>query len=669
MDELLTNVFASEITGVDAVFETDAMSVSYTIINGVAWYAGEGKLYDRKYESLKQSIQLADASLYTTGDDGEPPLFRFSLIPNDDFYDVYQTRGPIVATVVVLGSILLTISVFFLYDFFVRREFNAKRELLEARRQFMRFVSHEVRTPLNAVSMGLDLMQTEIAQDLGFDSPTCLKASIEFGESHEKTICKKQPLGGSPLCDEESPVLSSSLSSSTSTQGGLFSLLETKGSESPRKSAPTDQISTQKGSDSATPSSSTTSHTGLFSVSETDGLGCPSNAASNDTIPIKKAQAWFQLSQEIQSNAQGAVDILNALLNYDKIEQGTLQLGLEVISMWQLLEKAVMEFKLPASHKQVNLSVSFGAEGTDVDPTCRYLRPRDLPSAIRHLNVIGDSVRLTQVLRNLMSNALKFTPAEGSVHVEALYVAQHPPASERETSASGKDRRGQAAISDRSMEQAIELQKGEIVSGVPHGYVRIKVADTGAGMSSDQVARLFQDGVQFNVNELQAGGGSGLGLYIAKGIVKQHDGALTAYSEGLGHGTTFEMVLPLWDVAGSSSSFSPDTSAIGRVRNESYSSLTELDMTNMGSEDFSHHFDDSTTALSSSKTTLQRTEASPKKILVVDDVKSNRKLLMRLLQNNGHKCDEAENGQQAIDMVKEARSSEAPYDSVLLDCK
>jgi signal transduction histidine kinase len=71
--------------------------------------------------------------------------------------------------------------------------------------------------------------------------------------------------------------------------------------------------------------------------------------------------------------------------------------------------------------------------------------------------------------------------------------------------------------------------------------VLVSVTDTGAGMTPDQLTKLFRDGVQFNVNTLQAGKGSGLGLYIAKGIVEQHGGTLTADFKGLGCGTSFTM--------------------------------------------------------------------------------------------------------------------------------
>ena len=71
--------------------------------------------------------------------------------------------------------------------------------------------------------------------------------------------------------------------------------------------------------------------------------------------------------------------------------------------------------------------------------------------------------------------------------------------------------------------------------------------DSGAGMTQDQLNKLFGKGVQFNVNELQHGNGSGLGLYISKGIVEQHNGQLLCKSKGLGCGTSFMMRMPVYD--------------------------------------------------------------------------------------------------------------------------
>ena len=618
--ELLENVFAEGVSGVDAVFESDARSVSYTIVNGVAQDVGEGQIFDPKYENQRQCIEMIDPTLHT--DDGLPPKsFKFCLSPNDDFYEVYQTENPVVATMVVVMSIVVTIFVFLVYDFFVRREFHANGELLEARRQFMRFVSHEVRTPLNAVSMGLDLMQSEVAQALGFDTATCFRASHEYDENHlHNNITLDSMEKGR---DEAAPLV-------------LFQQL----SNPPMShNKPSEKVGDDVKAGSKIP----------IPPMESD-----SATTIDSTISPQIAREWFQLTQEIQGNAQGAVDILNDLLNYDKIEQGTLHLGLDVLSVWTLLETAILEFKLPASSKQVQLSVSFGQEELHAQNQVPVVpRARDLPSDIRHLKVIGDSVRLTQVLRNLMSNALKFTSKGGSVKVEARYL---PPSGVRQS---------RRLLFTAPHERTIELQKGRAVTGIEHGQIQVKVTDTGAGMSQDELARLFQDGVQFNANELQAGGGSGLGLYIAKGIVEQHEGYLTASSEGIGHGTCFRMVLPLWSLSSETSmseGSSSEKADLEAVRlSDHWDSAQAKENARPSRDSTSKAPSGSTAALSPSKHTPSL------HVLVVDDVKSNRKLLKRLLENNGHQCGEAEDGSVAVQRVKEAALSGHPFNCILLD--
>ena len=182
VDELLQNVFGDEISGIDAVFQTDDVAVTFTIINGEPIFLGQGDLHNRNYDKYRQRIELVDRDLFTDNS----PVFWLSLSPNDDFASVYETNNPKVATIVTVSIIVWTSMFFFLYDFCVRKEFLAKRELLDARRQFMRFVSHEVRTPLNSVSMGLELLQAELAKMLGCNSVAALQNKHWKTQSHEE---------------------------------------------------------------------------------------------------------------------------------------------------------------------------------------------------------------------------------------------------------------------------------------------------------------------------------------------------------------------------------------------------------------------------------------------------------------------------------------------------
>jgi CheY-like chemotaxis protein len=183
------------------------------------------------------------------------------------------------------------------------------------------------------------------------------------------------------------------------------------------------------------------------------------------------------------------------------------------------------------------------------------------------------------------------------------------------------------------------LKKGEKVSLSSCGFLQLSVADTGAGMSNDQMSDVFEQGTQFNVNELQAGQGSGLGLYIAKGIIDQHLGSLTVSSEGFGKGTVFTMTVPV------------------------YRDTKESDE---HEENDSDHFH-----FKANKAITQPLQhGSNLCILVVDDSDTNRKFLTRILQNHGHTCDQAGDGSEAVEMVSESMgqyNDSKHYDAVLLD--
>lgn len=133
----------------------------------------------------------------------------------------------------------------------------------------------------------------------------------------------------------------------------------------------------------------------------------------------------------------------------------------------------------------------FAAKGVDLD-----LVDGPAPSWIS-----GDTVRLQQVLANLLDNALRHTPAGGRVDV---------------------------TLAERS------------------GFVRVQVADTGEGIPADQLHAVFERFHRVDPSRVSSdGGGSGLGLTIARAIVNDHGGTLEATSPGIGKGTTFVMTIPL----------------------------------------------------------------------------------------------------------------------------
>jgi signal transduction histidine kinase len=117
--------------------------------------------------------------------------------------------------------------------------------------------------------------------------------------------------------------------------------------------------------------------------------------------------------------------------------------------------------------------------------------------------VHGDPLRLQQIVSNLLSNALKFTPSGGTVE---LSVAR-----------AGRD-------------------------------ARIVVRDSGVGIAPAFLSRIFEPFSQADNGNTRKGAGLGLGLSIVKSLVEEHEGRVSATSEGEGEGATFTVTLPICEV-------------------------------------------------------------------------------------------------------------------------
>lgn len=173
------------------------------------------------------------------------------------------------------------------------------------------------------------------------------------------------------------------------------------------------------------------------------------------------------------------------------------------------------------------------------------------------------------------------------------------------------------------------------------GSIKVSVRDTGAGISEENQKLLFKEGLQFHANQLQAGGGSGLGLWISKGVVVLHGGSLTALSEGEGCGSEFILEIPAGEVDPSNSpecAFNTDKVSKTLEQSPSYS---ERDMELPGKK--------------------------IENILVVDDSEINRKFVIRLLLRNGYNCYEAFDGVNSLERFDALLSSGIQVDAILLD--
>jgi len=365
--------------------------------------------------------------------------------------------------------------------------------------------------------------------------------------------------------------------------------------------------------------------------------------------------SWMQLTDDILGNGDSAVDVLNDLLNYDKIESGTLRLEFSSVPIWSLVKKTAAAFVMQAKQKSIDLQLvgeCWAADLTD-----------EQADVYDNLRVVGDVTRIAQVLRNLLSNALKFTPEAGIVVLKGTFVhvfplltfcfCKHVPFFFPSTVEHVR-----SALPDTDI--IIPVDQCELLNAPRAGAIRISVTDSGAGLSNDQLAHIGTEGMQFNANQLQAGGGSGLGLFISKGLAEQHGGGLTVTSEGLGKGATFIFDLPLFacEKLATNGSMQQKSLSPGADRSKEYLHFSSK------STDLESIADDRVISLQDSNPAFP---VLPLRLMVVDDAVSNRKLLMRILKAKGYECDGAEDGQQAVDLYVSLRRKGVNITAILMD--
>jgi signal transduction histidine kinase len=181
--------------------------------------------------------------------------------------------------------------------------------------------------------------------------------------------------------------------------------------------------------------------------------------------------------ERIQTNGKHLLGLINDVLDLSKIEAGQLVLSLNDYSIKDMMQGVYVAVEPLAGNKKLNFKLEV---------------PPDLPPAR------GDERRLSQVLLNLVGNAIKFTDT-GEVAMKA---------------------------------------------STANGSYTVAVRDTGPGIAETDQAKIFEEFQQSESTHTKAKGGTGLGLAIAKRIVEMHGGRLWVES-ALGNGSTFFFTIPL----------------------------------------------------------------------------------------------------------------------------
>jgi signal transduction histidine kinase/CheY-like chemotaxis protein len=278
-----------------------------------------------------------------------------------------------------------------------------------------------------------------------------------------------------------------------------------------------------------------------------------------------------QSVETIKRNGEYLVEIVNELLDIARIEANKLELEVAPCDLPELLTDI-----------ETLMGVHAAEAGLDWKVSRKGTIPRNIPT---------DATRLKQVLVNLVGNAIKYTP-EGSVELTV-----------ERTMVSGQHR------------------------------VMFAIADTGEGISEQDLEHLFEPFYRVKTALTREFSGCGLGLTISYELVQLLGGRLEVHSKP-GMGTTFSFDLP----AGSSPMEDGEPKDVGLVKlnvNEEPASKPQRRM--------SGH------------------------VLVVDDNRDIRFLARHMLELAGASITTADDGEEAIDMVRQAQANNTPFDAILLD--
>ena len=170
----------------------------------------------------------------------------------------------------------------------------------------------------------------------------------------------------------------------------------------------------------------------------------------------------------VKESSNIALENLNDMLTFDKIDEKKLVLEVEDVDVWSFVSETVRPFRINAANDEVALTILQCPDNDSDRSKGWYIK--------------ADRFKLNQVLRNFVSNALKFSPKKTGI-VQVLV--------------------------ERVVKTTIDEE-------TERDFVRISVSDNGSGISMENQKSLFEQYVQFNASVLQKGGGSGLGLWISK---------------------------------------------------------------------------------------------------------------------------------------------------------
>lgn len=290
--------------------------------------------------------------------------------------------------------------------------------------------------------------------------------------------------------------------------------------------------------------------------------------------------------QTLQVSGEHLLGVINDILDFSKLEAGEMRLNIDEFNLNLCLEEVLDLCSIQAAEKKLELAL---------------LIDNNVPRLL-----LGDQVRLRQILANLVSNAIKFTN-EGEIVIRVSELEQVP----EELEAENGDK--------TSSEQPESEQLKEL---------HFAVKDTGIGISPEEQKKLFESFSQLDNSSTRKYSGTGLGLAISKQLVEIMGGEIGLESE-LGVGSTFWFTVKL-------------NQAVANPEKEARNQF-------------------------STTSTAAPEILTGKRVLIIDDRSVNREIVQYQLTARGMEVDQAANGIVALNAMQAAFEAGKPYDIALVD--
>ncbi|MDV2991579.1 MAG: Sensor histidine kinase RcsC [Chroococcidiopsis sp. SAG 2025] len=224
--------------------------------------------------------------------------------------------------------------------------------------------------------------------------------------------------------------------------------------------------------------------------------------------------------ETIERNAQAQSQLLEDLLDVSRMIRGNLRLTLAPVNLLNVVDSTVTSLKLAAQAK--NIDLQFGIQNSEF--RSRSVASASIPNS--PFMVSGDLHRLQQIVTNLLTNAIKFTPNGGRVEISLKRVEQ-------------------GAEGEKPRTKHYPITNYQLpITNYPK-FAQIQVTDTGQGISPEFLPYIFERFRQADDVTTRSKDGLGLGLAIARHLVELHRGTIAAASLGEGQGATFTVTIPL----------------------------------------------------------------------------------------------------------------------------